>query len=91
MWAIYSIITIILFILLSGPAFWWNWLQGQFVSDPVTDETIETQDSTSSAEEEEEHGSSSYSADIEEDNLPEEGFEDIVGEEDDDSFEMMVD
>ena len=51
---------------------------------------METQDSTSSAEEEE-RGSSSHSADIDEDDLPEEGFEDIVGEEDDDGFEMMED
>ena len=69
---------------------WWNWLQGQFVAESIADDTIETQDSTSSAEEEE-RGSSSNSADVDEDDLPEEGFEDIVGEEDDDGFEMMED
>ena len=42
-------------------------------------------------EEEEEAGSSSCSADTDEDNLAEEGFEDIVGEVDDENVEMMED
>jgi hypothetical protein len=57
--------------------------------DSVDPEPIDHDSTSSVGEEDEEPGSPLYSADTDEDNLPEEGFEDIVGE--DDGFGMMVD